>query len=63
MRKIKCIDLGIDEVTADIIQRDSYGQIIGIDYQRLSTALIDTIKELKSENAKLKRRLETLERL
>jgi hypothetical protein len=55
------------EDVADVDPRlaiyDSAGQVEGVKYDRLTTALVNAVKELKGRNDTLERRLAALERL
>jgi len=51
----------VEQVLPEVVSYDSEGKAIGIDYGKLSVALVEAVKELKAENEVLKERIEALE--
>ncbi len=52
----------VKDVLADLVIYDNEGRPDAVKYDRISLYLLETVKELKSENTALKQRLDALER-
>jgi hypothetical protein len=50
----------VKEVVPEIVGENGYG-LTGVDYSRITTLLVEAVKELKAENENLKHRIEILE--
>lgn len=51
----------VEAVFPDLVATGDKGNYKAVDYSRLTTVVIEAVKELKAENGKLKRRIEMLE--
>lgn len=59
-RQIGFIAQDVDQIIPEVVHRDRDGYL-SIDYARMTTVLVEAIKELKAENDLLKERIDRLE--
>lgn len=60
-RQLGLIAEDLENIIPEVVSHDSNGKVIGIDYSKLTVALVGAVKELRFQNNQLKARIEKLE--